>query len=275
MGTLEPGRCGRTVAATIAAVALIGYADWATGVDLRLYPLYFVPISLAAWRCGRQAGLFLCLASTAAWEWSNHLAGRTLTWDAVTLFNGVSQLVAYCAIALLAGTQRRELDEERRASRSDALTAAANSRAFYETAAAEIVRARRYGHPLTVAYIDLDDFKAVNDRVGHHGGDRLLRRVADSLRAAVRQVDTVARMGGDEFAILLPETGPEGAAAAARKLAQLATQNVEGLGPVTVSMGVVTFCMPPPNPGDLIDRADALMYEAKRAGKNSSRLAVV
>lgn len=275
MGIHEPGRCVPILAATIAGVALIGYADWATGVDLRLYPLYFVPVSLAAWRCGRQAGLFLCLASTAAWEWSNHLAGRTLAWDALTLFNAISQFVAFAAIALLTGTQRRELDEERRASRSDALTGAANSRAFYETAAAEIVRARRYGHPLTVAYIDLDDFKAVNDRVGHHGGDRLLRRVSDALRAAVRQVDTVARMGGDEFAILMPETGPEGAAAAVRKLAQRAAQNVEGVGPVTVSLGAVTFCMPPPNPEDLIDRADALMYEAKRAGKNAVRTAVV
>jgi diguanylate cyclase (GGDEF)-like protein len=271
----ETARVSLGTAAALAGVAVIGWADYATGIELRLYPLYFVPISLAAWRCGRPAGLLVCLASTAAWEWSNHLAGRVLTWDALTLFNGLSQLVAFSAIALLAGTQRRQLDDERRASRADSLTGAANSRAFYETAAAEIARARRYGHALTVVYIDLDNFKGVNDRLGHHGGDRLLRRVSDALRGAVREVDTVARMGGDEFAVLLPETGPEGAAAAVQKLAAVAAQPAEGVGLVTASLGGVTFCTPPPRPEDLIDRADAMMYEAKRAGRNTSRVAVV
>lgn len=271
----ESGRRTIAVAVGLAAVVLIGFADYETGVELRLYPLYFLPISLAAWHAGRRGGLLLALASTAAWAWSNHLAGRVLEWTTVTLFNGLSQFIAFATIAFLTATLRRQLEDERRASRADALTGAANSRAFYEVASVELARARRYGRPVSVAYLDLDDFKLVNDRLGHRGGDALLKRVSDALRGAVRQVDTVARLGGDEFVVLLPETGPQGAASAAQKLAQVARQDVDGVGTVTASIGAVTFETLPASVDDLVARVDALMYEAKRAGKDTSRLGVV
>ena len=119
-------------------------------------------------------------------------------------------------------------------------------------------------------YLDLDDFKTLNDRHGHSAGDRALEAVAGLLAANVRLSDSVARLGGDEFCVLLPEAPADSAQAAAAKL-----QRVLGEGlteyranwPAKLSMGVVTYQLPPGTIDELIKKADELMYEAKRAGK--------
>jgi diguanylate cyclase (GGDEF)-like protein len=103
---------------------------------------------------------------------------------------------------------RSAMEREKEAARTDSLTGAMNSRAFGELATAELHRARRYERPFTIAYVDIDDFKAVNDRFGHSSGDTLLRLVAETMKHNSRAVDVIARVGGDEFVILFPETGP-------------------------------------------------------------------
>jgi diguanylate cyclase (GGDEF)-like protein len=139
----------------------------------------------------------------------------------------------------------------------------------------EINRARRYEHPLTVAYIDLDNFKTINDRFGHSMGDNLLRLVADTIKNNIRLIDTVVRMGGDEFAILLPETGPEAAKAITRKIQKINLELMQKNGwPVTFSIGVVTFISPPSTVDEILKRSDNLMYSAKNNGKNTIKYEV-
>jgi len=121
-----------------------------------------------------------------------------------------------------------------------------------------------------MTYMDIDNFKGVNDRFGHQTGNNLLRLVAHRIKANVREVDTVARLGGDEFAILLTETGSESAQAVFRKLQKdLLEAMQENKWPVTFSMGAVTFMRPPIDVEEMIKKADELMYMAKKSGKNT------
>jgi diguanylate cyclase (GGDEF)-like protein len=139
----------------------------------------------------------------------------------------------------------------------------------------EINRARRYEHPLTVVYIDLDNFKKINDLYGHITGDNLLRLVADTVKNNIRLTDTVARLGGDEFAILLPETGPELAEAITHKVQKINLEIMQKNGwPVTFSIGVVTFIDPPSTVDEILKASDHLMYVAKNNDKNNIRCEV-
>jgi diguanylate cyclase (GGDEF)-like protein len=121
----------------------------------------------------------------------------------------------------------------------------------------------------------VDDFKLVNDRLGHSAGDRLLMLVADTLRANVRAVDVVARLGGDEFAVLMPETDDRSAQVMLRRVRRQLLEAARLKGwPVTFSAGLITWVEPPPGVDEMLRTADELMYTAKRHGKNSVSHAV-
>lgn len=155
---------------------------------------------------------------------------------------------------------------------TDELTQLANRRRFTETLALEVHRAERFDDPLALILADLDDFKAINDRYGHATGDEVLRRFADVLRENVRDFDVPVRFGGEEFAVLLPETGMEGGRQLALRLAtalsELRMPEIGGdRGPVTASFGVAAF----PEAGsaeELLSAADRALYQAKAEGKN-------
>jgi len=153
--------------------------------------------------------------------------------------------------------------------RTDPLTGVANPRAFLECLDAELYRARRYKRPLSLACIDLDNFKKVNEQLGHSAGDELLRFIAQHIVRNVRASDVVGRLGGDELAILLPETGSAGAKAAAEKVRRhLHNAMADSPMAVTLSVGAVTFESPPASAGEAVNVADRLMYEVKGSGKN-------
>jgi diguanylate cyclase (GGDEF)-like protein/PAS domain S-box-containing protein len=168
--------------------------------------------------------------------------------------------------ALLAQALEREKDD----ARLDFLTKIANRRAFYEIGLKEAARARRYRRPLTLIYIDLDNFKSVNDTRGHSVGDQLLIEVAVTIRNSVRTTDVAARMGGDEFALLLPETDNDAAIVVTRKLQEALLESMRrNRWPVTFSIGVVSFAVPPESVEEMVKKADEVMYSVKLKGKNS------
>ncbi|MEO8739814.1 MAG: diguanylate cyclase [Casimicrobiaceae bacterium] len=137
-------------------------------------------------------------------------------------------------------------------------------------AEAEIARMRRYGQSLTLAYIDVDDFKRVNDSQGHAAGDRLLVDVGATIRRNLRATDVVVRYGGDEFVVLLPVTGQQEAHVAIHKLlAAVREAFADAVRPVTLSIGVVTCQSTPPSIDVLMENAYRLMYQSKTADKNS------
>jgi diguanylate cyclase (GGDEF)-like protein len=172
---------------------------------------------------------------------------------------------------LLISELRTLYDREHTLSRVDALTRIGNRRAMFELLSAERNRAQRHHLPLTLAYLDLDGFKQVNDKFGHHTGDRLLVEVAQTVHKTLRPSDFVARMGGDEFAILLPDTQSGTATAALNRVRSALDRCMQQKRwPVTFSVGVVTFLNVPQSADDMMRRADETMYAAKAAGKNGT-----
>ncbi|MEX2285545.1 MAG: GGDEF domain-containing protein [Planctomycetaceae bacterium] len=152
-------------------------------------------------------------------------------------------------------------------SRSDDLTGAANSKALRERLEVEINRCSRSGRPLTLAYIDCDRFKQINDTLGHAAGDQVLKSIVIAMQANTRSYDVVARVGGDEFVMLLPETDEKAARAAIDRIQHAVSRDVSaGDQPVSVSIGVFTDLHPTNSPDEMLRAADRLMYAAKRKG---------
>jgi diguanylate cyclase (GGDEF)-like protein len=163
------------------------------------------------------------------------------------------------------------LARERILAREDVLTGVTNRRQFFELGTHEVSVALRYGHPLSVVLIDVDDFKRMNDTFGHQAGDELLKRFARIARQHLRDADLFARYGGDEFVALLPNTHAAEAALVAERLrADLAVQDTvleQGTLTVTISSGIAEL-LPADTLDALIHRADMALYEAKQSGRN-------
>ena len=160
---------------------------------------------------------------------------------------------------------------------SDSLTELANRRSFFEHAAAEVQRAHRYGHPLALQMLDIDHFKSINDHFGHATGDEVLRRLAGVLRANLRHNDVAARIGGEEFVVLLPETQLEDAALHAERLrmaiAGLRIPFDQTTISVTVSIGVAALDTGEFSAEPMLIRADSGLYRAKQDGRNRVQVA--
>jgi diguanylate cyclase (GGDEF)-like protein len=199
-------------------------------------------------------------------------ARRSLTPFEILGLLGGATVAGCCLYRLLLFKLHALLEHERALSRTDYLTGTANVRAFYEVAQQEIERARRYHHPFTVAYLDVDNFKSVNDQFGHRTGDRLLRVVAQAIQNDLRPTDTMARLGGDEFALLLPEANCEAAAVVLRRVQERVLREMQKhRWPVTLSVGALTCLNPPRRVDELIGLTDDLMYQVKDNGKNDIR----
>jgi diguanylate cyclase (GGDEF)-like protein len=257
--------------ALLAAGAIVGIAvlDWLTGTELSLTALYLVPVALLSWFLGRAggraaavvAGVSELVADAAAHGPAGHLLA--------TGWNAGSVLVLSWVVAEVLTRLHESLDVERELARTDALTGAANSRSFAEAMELELERVARYGGVFSVAYLDLDRFKLVNDTLGHDAGDRLLRDVARAIGTRLRHIDTVARIGGDEFVVLLPATDESAACAALDAVRQALAGLTDVYGPgVKVSIGAVTFAEPPGSVDEALRVADSAMYRAKYAGRD-------
>ena len=164
----------------------------------------------------------------------------------------------------------RKFDELERASNIDALTGLPNRRSLMETFTSECERARRYGQPLSVLFIDIDKFKPINDQYGHAAGDEALKLLARTMRSTMRTTDMVARLAGDEFIALLPGSTREEAQIAASRLREAIAQTTllhQGVSiKLQISVGITEYEMNE-SPEDILERADHAMYEDKRSRK--------
>ena len=264
-------RLPKPIAAMLTGLAIVVVAavDFATGVELRTFPLYYLPIAFAAWHFGRTWTVFAVALSTVAWVVSNFLAGLHYSSPAIWLFNTVMLISSFLVVGLLLAQLKEALTHEKQLGRLDTLTGLMNARAFHEEAARVLSVARRKGRPVTVAYIDLDDFKGVNDTHGHHEGDEMLRHVASAIRRCTRMSDLAARLGGDEFVLLLPETGANEARVSLDRLGGCLAEILDDSPhPVTASIGGVVFTTVTEGLDAMIRAADRRMYMAKAAGKD-------
>jgi diguanylate cyclase (GGDEF)-like protein len=262
---------GTLLAGVLLLIALFGYLDYLTGFEITFSFFYLIPIAIAVWYIDGQVGLGVIILSLAIWLVSNWLAGETYTYEIIRYLNVLTRLLFFMLGGLLLSELKQALSQERSLSRTDYLTGICNSREFYTRANLEIERARRYKYPFSLAYIDLDDFKQINDNLGHSEGDRLLRLFAQTTSDIIRKTDMFARLGGDEFAILFPNTDQEGARCAVEKLEETIDARMKHLPrPVTMSIGVITFKNAPGSVDGMLQKADDMLYKAKRAGKSRS-----
>jgi diguanylate cyclase (GGDEF)-like protein len=254
--------------ACAALVAGVYALNAKTSSELRLGILYVIPVLLATWHEGVGWGIaFATFAALLRFS-----AGIDQMPDTTALEIRVLNEVAYLVVV---GVAIAGLSQLRRTQRKldllathDPLTNVLNARAFSNELAQELGRHRRYGRPLALIYLDLDDFKKVNDAHGHATGDAVLRLVADAMRSAVRQADVVGRLGGDELGVLMPETDGAVAHAAASRLAAGIRTVFRGTPSVTASVGVVAVSGTEAGTDELLRKADQAMYEAKRTGKD-------
>jgi len=260
----------------IVLVLITGFLDKTIGgVEVSFSLYYLVPIVLITWYANSVSGYSMAILSIMMRGWVDFSRFHLYAHPFVPIDNTVIRAVFFVFTVWAIDKIKNLLERERKFGTVDFLTGLANRRAFYDYAQKEANRCRRAEQPLTIAFIDCDDFKAVNDRYGHQVGHSLLRAVGDTMRAQLRLFDSIARLGGDEFAVLLPGTGE---AEARQVLERLRIQLVHAMEkrewPVTFSSGAITMLQPTQSIDQMIHHADALMYQAKSEGKNTIRIVV-
>jgi diguanylate cyclase (GGDEF)-like protein len=249
-------------------VATIGFLDYATGPDLSFAIFYLIPIALGAWFGGFAQGILISMACAVSWQAVEAAEGSTAS-PLIHLWNGTARFGIFVVTSSLLSRLRLSLYLEKKLARSDPLTGAANGRTFYEGVSQAVERALRTEHAVTLAYLDLDNFKWLNDKLGHSAGDEALCDLVRGIHHDIRVTDLFARLGGDEFALLLPDCSKEDA----RLLLERIRTNFTALmaskqWPVTLSIGAMTFPKPPRDVDAMVRCVDELMYRAKKGGKN-------
>ncbi|HEY2822979.1 MAG TPA: diguanylate cyclase [Candidatus Acidoferrum sp.] len=270
---------GTLLAANEAAAEALGYTvDEVRGKNLNEMvtaefgsKLEWYLTAIAEWNS--HSGLMRMLTSEGeevVWSYSNRVVAEFGAEPYVLghAHDVTAQIMMEEALKVNEGKLQAALESEKNLSRVDFLTGIPNRRMFYQALTLEGKRSRRYGRAITLIYIDVDNFKLLNDHYGHATGDELLKIIGSILEGTVRSTDMAARLGGDEFAILLPETDEANAGTIVAKLRQNLQNAIAPKGwPVTFSFGVVTFPIALDSTEEMIKRADEFMYEAKKGGK--------
>ncbi|TWT36542.1 putative diguanylate cyclase AdrA [Posidoniimonas corsicana] len=259
-----------SIAASLLLATIVAAADYATGDEIPLIVCYLPSVLIMTWVSSAAVGATLAAACCTAWLADDLLA---LDGQGVTAQEAWTAAIHAVFFVVLVGmlTRLRIANEnERRLARTDGLTGLLNAKAFRERAEEELARSVRREHCVSVAFIDCDNFKTVNDTLGHLEGDRLLAAIAAEMQESVRKMDVPARMGGDEFAVLLPETTEQQAEQViARMRERLDAAMAANNWPVTFSIGVAVYETPPRSVDELIHGADELMYEVKADQKDA------
>jgi diguanylate cyclase (GGDEF)-like protein len=247
----------------------VGILDYLTGYELSFSLFYLIPIAILTWITNGKIGILISLISAGIWLIADISAGSSYSRLVIYIWNATIRLGFFLLTVLLLRLGKA-LEREKALSRTDFLTGAVNNRFFYDLAQREIDRSIRYPHPITVAFIDVDNFKTINDQFGHSTGDKVLEAIASSIQQHLRKTDIVARIGGDEFAILLPEAGADNAQKIISKMQRILLGEMHRNNwAVTFSIGVSTFNTPPASVDEMLNLADKEMYAAKNKGKNN------
>jgi diguanylate cyclase (GGDEF)-like protein len=265
---------GIALSLAFSSLVIVGLLDYLTGYEISFAVFYLVPVSIAAWYVDRRWARLFAFASCLTWYFAELAAGYPYSNAAIPVWNAFVRFVFFQIVALLLPALRARLFAESRLAQTDPLTGLLNARAFLRRLEHDLALNARTSGSLTLAYVDVDNFKYVNDTYGHHEGDQLLRSIASRLEGAVRQADSVGRLGGDEFALILPTTDLNGARVIIGELAKSLASSVDEFSSVTCSIGAVVFQDSPDSGKAAIAAADQLMYDAKRGGKNALVLGV-
>ena len=256
-------------------LSMVAFLDYITGVEFSFSLFYLLPITLISWAISERLGLVFAILGSCVWIavdiWSGN-SNRTSNMFAY-MWNATARL-GFFLLPVFMIRLNRALQREQELARTDFLTGVLNARFFHELAQMEINRSVRYKRPFTIAFIDVDNFKTINDTFGHTEGDTVLRSIGMNIKTHLRKTDMVARVGGDEFVVLLPETNAQIAPVVISNMqrALLNEMNENGWS-VTFSIGVLTLSATQISVDEILGRADQLMYSVKNNGKNNAQYA--
>lgn len=256
--------------------AIAGYINYIIG-DYAVTLLYFIPIYFAI----KQLDKAYCRLFTIISSIINFIIGA-LVYSGTSVYGGYGftlvslrtwNSVETSSIILLTGYlfyslryDSKQLDE---AANIDYLTGLLNRSSFYKLAGYELTNCRRYGRQFTAALIDIDDFKSINDTYGHDVGDQVIKIVAVNIRNVLRNSDIIARVGGDDFIVMLPETGAGSIDVFNKIVKSINSKFVNKPCQINLSIGAVTFNTPPKSVDEMLTITDSKMYVAKMNGKNN------
>jgi len=268
---LAGARPWRVWACALGSAFMVTLADWWSHAEVAASLAYLVPIGIVAWGRGRVASAVFATLCAALWLFVDvQTNGQISTPTEVA--NLLVLLVAFQITGQVLARLRGRLERERWLARTDPLTGIHNRRAFWNATARELERCRRFAEPFSVAYLDVDGFKGVNDHHGHAAGDEVLRRISALLQQELRQLDMVARLGGDEFAVLLPGTNVFGASSVMTRVRDLLRRAPwRSQYGIDFSIGCITVLVAPRDVDAVVAQADQLMYAMKRAGRGELR----
>ena len=250
------------------SVILLGEVRTATDAELAFASLALIPVLAIAWVGGLWPGLCMATMAATMWAISDISSGRSFSANWIPWLNAVVRLFTYALVVMLVNRIRTQLMSERALATTDALTGLKNRRSLMAWGISETQRAVRYGNAMTVVFLDLDGFKALNDTCGHDKGDAALKYTASAIRDSTRASDFVARLGGDEFVIVFPQLDCAAAVAASEKVFAKVSLALNDFPPTGASMGMAWFERAGPSFETMIQCSDALMYSAKSAGRN-------
>lgn len=251
-------------------IAGVGSVDFLTGYEFSFSLFYLLPISLTTWYVGIRLGFATSVVSAFVWLTADVYSGHLYSNILIPYWNTAIRFGFFLITTLLISALSKALEQEKELARIDNLTGAVNKRFFSELVQMEVDRSQRFKHTFTIAYVDLDNFKKVNDRFGHSEGDKVLVATVKQAKKQLRKTDVLARLGGDEFAFLLPETDEaESRIIIPRIQLSLLEEMSRNHWPVTFSIGVLTCINIQISTDELIKQADDLMYSVKNNGKNS------
>ena len=249
-------------------IFIVGFLDYITGNEIAFSLFYLIPIIIVTWPLGQRTGLLMSILCALVWQFIDIESGTTLSHPLIYVWNTIIVFGFFIIVTILLTSIKNVLELEKEMARTDFLTGVTNSRSFYKLAKIEIDRTVRFNRAITMAYIDIDNFKQVNDTRGHDQGDGLLRLVAQTIKNNIRSIDIVSRLGGDEFAIIFPETNESEAKIVISKMQKEILNVIKNNNwPITFSIGVIT-CYKLCSYANLIKQADHLMYTVKNSGKN-------
>ncbi|HVL77278.1 MAG TPA: GGDEF domain-containing protein [Noviherbaspirillum sp.] len=266
----------RVISLGVVGVALVALADAALNFEISLVALHMLPVLVVTWYTSLRWGMFILVLMTVITVLLTINFAPPASNPLYRYLDLSSDFVAMMLLVFVQSRLREAYRTVRRQSRTDVLTGCLNRSGFHEQLQAEVVRQKRYGHAFSLLYLDVDNFKTLNDTQGHQAGDALLTELGRLLLARLRKTDSAGRLGGDEFAVLLRETGLAAAQHIADEMkAELERTSRGHRWPVGFSIGIVCFSVPPASADEALHRADELMYEAKRGGKNTLRARTV
>ena len=273
LGVLE-GRSPRSVvAASLVVLITLAYVDYGTGRELSFSVFYLLPIAMCAWGAGRTVGIVMSCVSAAVWFIIDSRLGSQYSMAWIPWWNMLVRLAFFVTFTVTLSALHNVLRRVSELAQLDGLTNVANSRAFQLLLNQQLDLSTRYQYPVTLAYVDIDRFKQINDTFGHVVGDTVLATVAATLKAHLRKVDIIGRLGGDEFAVILPHTAADRARIALLKVQEHVRAEMRANSwPVTLSIGAVTTRDGRAQAEALLHAADDLMYEVKNSGRDAIRV---